>query len=187
MTDIFLQSIRLIGTFSEDETATIKNCLTPKFYKKGELLLDQGETCHCFWFLEEGSAYSFYLNEELDQVTTGLYVAGDWLVEQSSFTMRVPSRNKIEAFTDTIAHILTIHELHKLIGQSQTFFQLGKILGNSEHGVYRKDQGPDDRYLQLLEHQPGLLQHFPLKHIASYLGMTPETLSRVRKRISGIS
>lgn len=162
-------------------------CLKSTFYKKGELLLDRGETCNCFWFLEEGSVHSFYLNEALDPVTKGLYVAGDWFVEQSSFTARIPSKNKIEAFSDTKTHVLTIHELHNLIGKSQTFFQLGKVLGKDEKMTFREDCGPDNKYLHLLEHQPNLLQQFPLKYIASYLGMTPETLSRVRKRISGIS
>lgn len=187
MTDIFLQSIRFLGSFSESEIETIRGRLKPTFYKKGELLLDRGETCNCFWFLEEGSVYSSYLNQALDPVTTGLYVAGDWIVEQSSFTARLPSKNKIEAFTDTKAHILTIHELHHLIEASQKFFQLGKILGNGDNEVLQKDLGPDERYLQLMAHKPALIQHFPLKYIASYLGMTPETLSRVRKRISGIS
>lgn len=187
MEDIFLQSIRSIGSFSESEITSIKKGLSSSFYRKGDLLLDQGEICNCFWFLETGSVYSYYLNDELDQVTTGLFVAGDWLVDQASFTSREPSKCKIEAYSDTQTYVLTIHEIHNLIGQSQTFFQMGKILGNVGAEAFRKDQGPDEKYLQLMNNQPDLLQNFPLKYIASYLGVTPETLSRVRKRISSIS
>ncbi|MDW3191070.1 MAG: Crp/Fnr family transcriptional regulator [Cytophagales bacterium] len=187
MIDIFLQSIRSIGSFTEDEIDTVRNALSPKFYKKGTLLLDQGEVCSCFWFLETGSVYSYFFNAALDQQTTGLYVRGSWLVDQASFTARAPSKYKIAAFEDTETLILNIHDLHDLIGRSPVFFQLGKILGNPEHDAFRKERGPDERYLQLLNNQPQLLQTFPLKYIASYLGMTPETLSRVRKRISDIS
>lgn len=187
MTDNFLQSIRSFGSFTEEEIATLFNVLSPKSYKKGELLLDQGEVCDCFWFLETGSVYSYYFNDELDQQTTGLFIQGNWLVEEASFTARAPSKYKIAASEDTQTLILNIHNLHHLISQSPVYFQLGKILGNPEKDTFRKEQGPDERYLQLLNNQPKLLQTFPLKFIASYLGMTPETLSRVRKRISDIS
>ncbi len=187
MSHLFFQSMQAIGSFSEHDIEVIRAKLSPKTYEKGDLLLDLKETCNCFWFLEQGSVHSFYLNSELDQVTTGLYIPGDWIVEHTSFTSRTPSTCKFQAFEKTEAHILTIHDLHDLIGQSQVFFQLGKILGNPGQGLHRKEQGPDERYLNLLECSPELIKTFPLKHIASYLGVTPETLSRVRKRIRSIS
>ena len=72
------------------------------------------------------------------------------------------------------------------MAQSPVFFQLGKLLDHGVAALQWKDQleRPDDRYRYLLEHQPEVLQAFPLKHIASFLRMTPETLSRVRQRMS---
>lgn len=87
-----------------------------------------GEICENFWFLETGSVYAYYFNAQLDEQVTGLYIAGDWMVEQASFTSRGASSNKIKAYSDTTTLILSVHDLHDLIGQSQVFFPVGKNL-----------------------------------------------------------
>ena len=120
-------------------------------------------------------------------MTTGLFVAGQWVLDPISFTGRKASSDCLEAFEDTQTFQMTIHQVHELIARSQVYFQLGKILEWVGRRPFTKEQGPDERYLKLLESTPEILQCFPLKYIASYLEMTPETLSRVRKRISSRS
>ena len=82
-----------------------------------------------------------------------------------------------------MSQVLNIHDLHALIGRSPSFFVLGKIL-EEIHDYQSQKLSPDQKYKLLLEKRPEVIQTFPLKYISSYLGMTPETLSRVRSRIS---
>lgn len=187
MTYNLLQSIRNLGQFSEEQIGEIVDACEKCTYKKGEFLLGRGEVCNAFWFLESGSVHQYHKNSNMDLVTTGLFVAGQWVLDHSSFTGRKATTDSFEAYQDLTAYALTIHELHALIARSQVYFQLGKILDHMSDRPNLKDQAPDDRYLQLFESHPDLLKTFPLKYIASYLEMAPETLSRVRKRISSIS
>ena len=88
--------------------------------------------------------------------------------------------------TDGQVFGLNVQDFHQLVKTSDSFFRLGRIF---EQAIQNQDfqhnrLSPEQKYEQLLLTKPELLQHFPLKHIASYLGMTPETLSRIRKKIS---
>lgn len=75
---------------------------------------------------------------------------------------------------------------HRLIGQSQSFLQMGKILEESTSRIdfFDNNNTQDEKYQYVLENKPELIQSFPQKLIASYLKITPETLSRVRNRFS---
>jgi hypothetical protein len=81
---------------------------------------------------------------------------------------------------------LSVWDFHELVKVSDMFFRMGRIL---EQAIQNTDfqhnrLSPEEKYELLLASKPELLQQFPLKHIASFLGMTPETLSRIRKKIS---
>jgi CRP-like cAMP-binding protein len=97
-----------------------------------------------------------------------------------------PSENIIRAETDSEVFGLSVLDFHELVKLSDSFFRLGQIM---EQAIRNQDfqhnrLTPEQKYERLLETNPALLQHFPLKHIASYLGMTPETLSRIRKKFA---
>ena len=112
----------------------------------------------------------------------------DRVINHKSFTTRKPSENLIQAFEDSTIYELSIEAIHKLIATSQSFLQLGKILETtiSRIDFFDNNNTPDEKYRFILEHKPMLLQKFPQKIIASYLKITPETLSRVRKRFSKV-
>ncbi len=167
---------------TQQEVNIFLDLLVRKSFAKGELLLDIGEVCKAFSFIIKGSFKQYFKNEELDEEITNLFIENDWVLNHQSFTAQKPSLYKIEAFEDSEILSINIHQLHELIRLHPSFFALGKILESIDSGLKSK-KTPEEKYVSLLDSRPEFIQKFPLKYIASYLGMTPETLSRVRSRI----
>ncbi|MEM7187242.1 MAG: cyclic nucleotide-binding domain-containing protein [Bacteroidota bacterium] len=174
------------GNFSDKEVALLKNELVNRTLDKGEFLLKEGEINRALVFVVRGSLYQFGVSAANEPQYIDLYTSGDWMLNHQSFTTQEPSEYAIQAFEKSDILELTVEALHKLIGISQTFFQLGKILerGASRMRFFDKSYSPDEKYLYLLNHHPSYIRTFPQKMIASYLKITPETLSRVRKRLA---
>ena len=186
MFDHIRQSLKKIGHYSLSEQELITERLERVTYQQGEFLLNKGELCQYFFFLEEGLVRHYYQTEALDEINIHLWQPGDWMLDHQSFTSRRPTANRMICEVPTSVQRLSIDALHELIGISPTFFSLGRILEGVAINPYHQDikASPEEKYKKLMAEEPELLQHFPLKQIATYLGVTPETLSRVRKRIS---
>ncbi len=180
------QSLHELGQFDETNLSLFKERLEVVHIQKGKYLLAIGDVCSEFYFLQKGSFRHYHTTSEYFDVTANLFVATDWVLDHNSFTSRKPSLNKIEAFEDSILYKMSIDQIHELIGISPAFFALGRILEKVAFNNYHQNtkDTPEDKYRTLLSERPNIIQTFPLKHIASYLGMTPETLSRVRRKLA---
>ena len=183
MFDAILTAIRALGSFSTDEEADFCAQIVTREVKKGDSILAIGDVCKTLCFVESGSFVQYYKDDELNKIVVNLFNKDDWAINHASFTGQKASLHTIEAFEDGVIHALDIHRLHDLIGRSPSFFALGKIL-EEVHDFKDPKLSPDQKYALLLERRAAIIHTFPLKYISSYLGMTPETLSRVRSRIS---
>ena len=184
--DAIQKLIRSAGLLPEHEIQLLTEALVKRSFAKDETLLDQGEVCRCWWFIIEGATFQYKLDDELEYNIIDLSITHDWVVNHKSFTSQDPSSYTIKAFEDTVVYELNIHEIHRLIGASQAFLQMGKILDGATSRVtfFDNNSTPDEKYTYLMQNRRGLIQSFPQKMIASYLKITPETLSRVRARLS---
>ncbi len=182
----FLEIINKIGRFNDEELCLLKNELEYYELKKGDNLLKVGEVCSSLWFVVSGSFYEYSVNPEQDKVVIDLYITNDWVINHKSFSARKPSEHTIQAFKKSVVYELKIESIHKLISQSQSFLTMGRILEESTSRIrfFDNNSTPDEKYDFILKNKPQFLQEFPQKIIASYLKITPETLSRVRKRLS---
>ncbi len=173
------------GKFSEKESLLLKQELQCKEFKKGDVLLQKGDVCSSLCFIISGSFYQYSIDSDFNKNIIDLNIANDWVINHKSFTSRKPSEYLIQAFEDSSFYEISIDAIHKLIAQSQSFLQMGKILEESTSRIdfFDNNATPDEKYRYILTNKPNLLQKFPQTIIASYLKMTPETLSRVRKRI----
>jgi CRP-like cAMP-binding protein len=179
-----LQSLQSFGTFSEEELSFFESKLSAIKVPKNEFLLREGKVCQAFYFLLQGSCtHTVHAPDGTDRIVN-LYVKNSWLTDYQSFTSQKPAMASIQAFSDCELALLDIHSLHALIQRSASFFKAGKLMQTLQYvDITTLGQGPEDQYRGLLSHRPELLQAFPLKLLAAYLRITPETLSRFRKRI----
>lgn len=175
------QVLKGIGKFSDAEAALLEQKLVLRTVARGELILREGEVCRTACFLLKGSAYQFTW-EDVDERVTGLYVEGDWLLNYSSFVSQQASTSIIKAFTDLEIAELHMDHIHELVQQSPSFFRIGKVLDQAAIRLQHVDQSRSaaERHNQLFISRPDLFRQFPLKMIASYLNIAPETLSRIR-------
>ena len=183
LTSAFLTKI---GRFSEEELTLLKEELQFRTLKKDEVLLDKGETCAAFSFIISGALYQYKIDSDGNKNIIDLNVVDDWIINHKSFTTQKPSEYTIQSYEESTICLLTIDSIHRLIAKSQSFLKLGKVLEASISRIdfFDNNNTPDEKYKYILKNKPEITQRFPLKLIASYLKITPETLSRVRNRFS---
>jgi CRP-like cAMP-binding protein len=175
-----------VGNFSEQELEWLTGSMCRRELLKDELLLSEGEVCRSLHFLHSGSLVQFKVKDEIDQNIVDLHLPGEWVLNTNSLLKQKPSETIIQAFSDTTIYDLPLEQMHALIQRSPVFFQLAKLIepDNSRLRLFDDQLNPVEKYQFVVNQRPGLLQAFPLKLIASYLKMTPETLSRVREKIA---
>jgi len=174
------------GNYSQKDEILLTEALQTVSLEKGEKLLNKGEVCSSVSFIQSGAIIQYDHNEEADRIIIDLNTTNDWVLNHQSFTSRKPSTFYIECYEAAMTYRLSIDAIHELIAQSPSFFQLGHIMETAVSRIHFFDNNntPDEKYQYLFQHKPQLLQKFPQKLIASYLKITPETLSRVRHRFS---
>lgn len=182
----FIQSVQAFGNFASSQMTLLLGEVAVRQLKKEEHLLKEGQVCPALYFLNQGSLRHYHITDEGSERTLNLVLEGDWVLDYQSFISQKPSRNFITAFEDSEVIELSICSLHKLIGHSPKFFKMGRLLeaGIQPANLYTEFSSPEERYREVLRKKPLWFQKFPLHLIASYLGVAPETLSRIRRRIS---
>lgn len=175
-----------VGHFSTSDIDRFAQRVRYRDVAKDEVLLAQGKVCQTIFYNLEGAIYQFNYNNEMDLRVIDLHLEQEWVINDRSFLAQKPSEVCIKAYTDCRVFELTLQELHQLIAESPAFLQMGKIMEYATARVHFFDTplSPTEKYLHILEHRPALIQQFPLKIIASYLKITPETLSRVRDKLA---
>ena len=186
----FLETIFSPIDFKENELALIISKFKQVKFTKNDFLLQEGKTENQYWFLEGGFARSFVNDTNGNDITTNFYSLGDVVIYWSSFFLRNPTRENIQALTDCVCWQLDFETFQQLFHSIETFREHGRRrLVNSyfslkNHSISIIADQAKDRYLQLLNEKPHLIQNVSLQHIASYLGITKYSLSRIRKEIS---
>lgn len=179
-------SVQGLGYFTDAELVLFVGKLKVIPVAKGDRLLREGQVCRAVYFVNRGSFRHYQETDAADEINLNLFIEKDWMFDYQSFTSQKPARAVIQAAEDSEVFELAVHNLHALIAESSTFFRLGHLLESALESSENRtaNLSPEMKYRKLLDTKPQLIQRFPLKHIASYLGVTPETLSRVRKKLA---
>lgn len=183
LVDLFRGS-NLVSLQSAEEIAAI---FTPKNIKKDEFLLKEGRVSNDYYFLENGFIRSFAHDPGGEEVTTGFYGSNSLVFEVFSFFNRVPSKENFQATTECTGWHINFEQLNGLFHSRQEFREFGRSILVKGYSALKSrmlsmiTETAEQRYEALLLHNPLVFQYAQLKHIASYLGITDTSLSRIRK------
>ena len=172
---------------NDSEWADFENCIVKATIAKNEQILKPGEHCNFIAFIQEGS-FRFYYDKEDEVKITAFFFQGDFVSNYRSFLTGKPSDHFIEAMQDAAIYKINLQELKSLYDKHKNIERLGRLIAENLYlsVASRLDsflfQTPEERYKTLIEKNSRLLQEIPQYMIASYLGVKPETLSRIRKR-----
>ena len=181
---MFSNALKTTGNYSDKDVILFEKEVKFRQVHKDEVLLINGEVAKSVFFILKGSFYQYSLKSDKEFHIIDLHIENEWFLNHKSFVSQIPSDYTISAFTESNILEISIESIHYLIGQSLAFLQLNKILEHSVSRVYFFDNllTPLQKYQFIFKNKPQLLHEFPLKIIASFLKITPETLSRVRER-----
>ncbi|MGE0635086.1 MAG: Crp/Fnr family transcriptional regulator [Bacteroidia bacterium] len=156
-----------------------------KVISKGQFLIKEGETEKNLYFVISGAVRVFYLSE-FEEQTIRFGYEGSLINSLSSFIKGTPSEFYIQAIRKTTVKFISKEKLQTLVNHDseslRQYIQLLEILVTQQidREIDLLITSPVERLNRVLQRSPNLFQHIPLKYIASYLRMTPETLSRIR-------
>lgn len=186
--DIARELARKYSTMTHDELDILEGILEPVKYGKGEMILAEGEVCRGISYIEKGLVRQFY-NKNGKEVTEHLGVDHTIFMCIESLFKEEPTRLQVEALEATLVYILPKSKLEAAAIRNVNIQMLyRKILEESliqsqVHADLMRFETAPNKYKRLCELSPQVVLRAPLTYIASYLQMTPETLSRIRSGV----
>jgi CRP-like cAMP-binding protein len=183
----FFKSSNLVSAKTAEEIASV---FSPRELKKNEFLAKEGRVYNEYFFLENGFIRAFAHDTGGNDVTTNFYSAGQVVFEVSSFFNRTISKENFQALADCEGWYITYEQLNHLFHSMHEFRDFGRsILVKGFSSLKTRmlsmiTETAEQRYDALLKSNPEIFHQAALKHIASYLGITDTSLSRIRKEYS---
>lgn len=179
--------IRGILPFSDGELAMLEEMCTCTPVGKGEVLLKEGETANRMYFVEKGLLFG-RVNRDGRDVVNWFADEGDFVTSMYSFISRRPAHESIEALEECILQVISYDDLQTLYRRSPSFERLGRLLTETdyihleERALILQSSSAAERYRLFLEREPELYHRISLGLLSSYLGVSQETLSRIRAK-----
>ncbi len=171
------------------EMELVRKAFAPKKIRKKQYLLQEGEVCKYAAFIVKGAMRQYSIDDKGVEHIVGLFIENWWVGDRESFVMLTPSIYNIDAWEDTEALLITRADQLNLYHAVPALDELSLKL-DERHGIATQKRLNDfvslpaeKRLAHFVETHPDFVQRFPQHIIASYLGMTKETLSRIRKQM----
>jgi CRP-like cAMP-binding protein len=175
---------------SDAEFEIVKTFFKPKKLRKKQFLLQEGDICYRLAFVEKGSLYSYSTDGKGIQHVIQFAFDGWWIADLYSYLTGEKSLYSIEALENCELLILDQEDEKELIRQFPRYEVYTKILYQNAYVALQRrleatlGLSAEEKYSRLMDNYPSLSERVPQHLLASYLGITPETLSRIRKQIS---
>lgn len=190
MYEVFFQSLRNKVPFSNEELEVLKKYLTPKKLRKKQYLLQEGDVSKFIAFVEKGALRSYSIDEKGVERIIQFALEGWTISDLYSFLTGEPATYNIDAVEDSELVLISKaahEELLQILPKYESWIRIqitGAYVAMQRRLTSIISLSLEDRYASFTALYPEIVQRIPQHMIASYMGLTPETLSRVRNRIS---
>ena len=184
-----LASVSKHITLTEEEATYFASLFLPLKVKQGEMPEKVGQPTRYFTYVNIGCLMSYFTDQQGTDHVMQFATAGWWTGDLSSFTQQTPSIHATRALTDSEILLLPKQNMDQLLEKYPKFERYFRILfqnsliNHQNRLIQNLSSKAEERYLAFLKKYPSLEQYVPLKYIASYLGITPEFLSKIRRKL----
>jgi CRP-like cAMP-binding protein len=182
--------LRQVYRLSDKELLKIIQLFETIHVRKNQHLYRSGEIVRQVYFVEKGCLRQYYINNNGEERTIYFKIEGGWCSELVSFLDNKPTELCVQALEDSTLQAINQKNWVYAVSHIQSF-TLGFIRAQQDTNYMLKKrlaeatvETPEEKYLRFVKEEPHLLQRIPLYQIAAYLAMTPETLSRIRKKVA---
>lgn len=193
MFESFLNYLRNYVNLTQEEETVLTSFLLFKKYKKRQYFLMEGDVCRYQAYVLKGCFRSYYIDKEGKEVNLMFSTENWWIGDLASYIVKDPSKLNIEALED--CEIFAIEKQHmdllfQKIPKIERFFRIlfqNALISSQNRIINNLTLTAKDNYLSFVKKYPDFEQRIPQYHIASYLGITPEFLSQIRKQLTSRS
>jgi CRP-like cAMP-binding protein len=190
MFDKLLKSIGEKVSLNDEQSGMMEPFFIPKKIRKRQYVLNAGDVCQYITFVEKGLLRSFTVDDDGNEHVVQFAIEGWWISDMASFVSGENALYNIEALEDSeLLHLRkqSMEELLDKVPAMERYFRIlmqNNIVALQRRVIAYMSLSAEEKYLKLLEIAPDIMTRASQQHIASYLSITPETLSRVRKKVS---
>ncbi len=187
--DKFKQFLKKISPITDKEFADTISYFKEQNLKKGDFFVKQNIVCKQIAFIVKGTLRTYYINNKAEETTSCFCTENSLSTSYKSFILQQPSSLILQAIEETELLVIDYENLQKLYSNSPVWQTIGRAVTEREYIVMEQyasvlnNETAKEKYLRLLKEQPDVLQKANIEDIASYLGVTRRTLSRIRQDI----
>lgn len=188
-TDLILKHVQEIVTLGKEETDFLKSVLIARPFKQGEVIVESGEMARFIMFVNSGYLMTYYTDKNGTEHVVQFGSDGWWAGDIFSLSKEINTLYSTKGLTDGEVLLLPRLAQNHLLEKYQNFERYFRVIFQNAlirqqmRFIESHSNSAEDRYLAFINYFPGMEKYVPQKYIASYLGITPEFLSRVRKKL----
>ena len=181
--------IQLNHKLTQKDIALVQQYFEPVLFPKNRIIEEEGKVPNYLYYIVSGYMRLFYYNENGDEVTTHINCPPGFFTSYAHFNLHTQSDENVECITNCELLRITRNNLNALTEESETIknFSISVFQQSITYNENRSKElaalSAEQRYLKLIENYPGILHNVPITHIASFLGMKAESLSRIRRKM----